>query len=182
MNDGAILAKFFTELLNSTSGNLMRPVAKASTVALTVSCKTEEFGASRQCSDSPSRPCRAYHGKQQPREAGTAKWKVKSMEGGNVADDGSTVDLHVRTESGKSHVLVLRYEHFNWLLQALLEMSNALYDRQVKHGRIPGGTVADAAMIAEGFQVPVNHKKALLSYRLLEKKMPTLRSDWVRFR
>ena len=101
-----------------------------------------------------------------------ARWKVRSMKGGDVADDGSTVELHVYTETRKSHVLILRYEHFNWLIQALLQMSNALYDRQVAHGQLPGGIVADAAMIAEGFTVPVNHKEKFAVLQVVGRQNP----------
>lgn len=87
-----------------------------------------------------------------------ARWIARELRGGEIAPDGSGATLIITTEKGKVHHLTCSASQLQWLLQALLEMSNALHDRQVSRGVAPAAIVADPALIADGFSVPVNHR------------------------
>ncbi len=94
------------------------------------------------------------------------------LKGGDIAGDGSTLDIVVGTSDGEEHTLTLPFDQAVWLSQALLSLTNELHERQTAHGSALRTPHLDAAMIAEGVQINLNETASAALIQIVGRRDP----------
>lgn len=81
-------------------------------------------------------------------------WVVQQFPAAEVSPDGTAIFLDIEMAGGQSRRLEIPYGQIEWLLDALLRLSQVAYDRSVANGRIqriehdhPGIMIADGSRV-----------------------------------
>jgi hypothetical protein len=93
-----------------------------------------------------------------------ATLNVGSFSHGHVSDDGMTITVDLELTDGATHQLVIPFQQLDWVTQALLNLGQGAYLRQVERGVLSAANPIDAAMVATAVRVLPNtsDKNALI--------------------
>jgi hypothetical protein len=97
---------------------------------------------------------------------------IKSFPRGRVSEDGTTLSIDAELQDGSVRTMALPYDQLDWLVQALMSMGNAAFDRQAETGRLGNVNPLDAAIIAEGCRVLPNPSEQDALVQVTGRKRP----------
>ncbi len=101
-----------------------------------------------------------------------ATFNVKTFSHGKVSDDGMTITVDVELADGAIHHLIIPFQQLDWVTQALLNLGQGAYLRQVERGTLSAANPIDAAMIATGVRVLPNAKEMNALIQMTGRSQP----------
>src|SRR5258707_6497245 len=84
----------------------------------------------------PSAPC-GKQARQIISERRMARMQVSEIPKGTSSPDGTKITVEIKLVSGVTHTLVVAYRQLETLTNALLQLAQQAYDRQVAAGILP---------------------------------------------